>query len=78
MIMTAKVDIHVRHPAHVPEAAFPPSLVLLVPATDEAAEWLQATASGVWHGEALLCDRRYAPQLLMLAKSEGLSVELEP
>ncbi|MFN2202846.1 MAG: hypothetical protein ACK2UO_16730 [Caldilineaceae bacterium] len=67
-----------RHPEHVPEAPYPPSLVLIVPSTDKAADWLQANASGVWHGEALLCDRRYAPQLLKFAKSEGLSVEVEP
>jgi hypothetical protein len=70
-------DIHLRHPAHVPAANYPPSFVLLVPSTDTAADWLQANGSGVWHGEALLCDRRYAPQLLMAAQSEGLSVEVE-
>jgi hypothetical protein len=68
----------VRHPAHVPEAPYPPSLVLLVPSTDTAADWLQANAAGVWHGDALLCDRRYAPQLVMGAKAAGLTVEVEP
>ena len=70
-------DLTVRHPAHVPEAPYPPSLVLIVPSTDAAWDWLQANACGVWHGEALLCDRRSAPQWLMVAKSEGLTVEVE-
>jgi hypothetical protein len=43
MIMTAKVDIHVRHPAHVPEANYPPSLVLLAFRSSSAA------VSGVAH-----------------------------
>jgi hypothetical protein len=76
MIMAAKVDIHMRHPAHVPEANYPPSLVLLVPPTDTAVGWLQANAAGIWDGEVLLCERSYAPQLLMAAKSEGFSVEV--
>lgn len=42
-----------------------------------AADWLERNASGVWHGEALLCDRRYAPQLLQAAKSHGLTAEAE-
>ena len=60
MTMTVKVDIHVRHPAHVPEGNSPPSLVLLVPAMDTAAGWLQANAAGTWAGDVLLCGRRYA------------------
>jgi hypothetical protein len=70
-------DIYVRSPAHLPSSPYPPSLVLLVPSNDAAAEWFQAHASGEWHGDALLCDRRYAPKLLKFAKSEGYSVEVE-
>ena len=77
MIMAKTADVFVRSPAHLPSAPYPPSLVLLVPANDTAADWLERNASGVWHGEALLCDRRYAPQLLIAAQSEGLSVEVE-
>ena len=45
MIITAKVDSHVRHPAQVPEAPYPPSLALVVPSTDKAAGWLQEDAA---------------------------------
>ena len=62
--MNTPADVTVRSPSAVPGAGYPPSLVLLVPQTCAARDWLEDHAADTWAGDALACERRYATQLL--------------
>lgn len=51
------------------------SIMLFVPNTDEAHDWLQEHTDGQWFGNALVVEPRYAGPLAEGLVDAGLSVE---